>query len=181
MSSNKDDEPKMILVNKLDPMSEYVDFGKYALSLKQLQKNRFMLRTKAKKNPVLSFKTIVLSRKVKAIVQKLLEGVEISFEDIDALSEDEKNDIDTIVSFTNINNKLRIPNTKRTQLDKKLNKFNVLRGSIISGNDNKSLLREFRSLLLELSNENYISKKADDQSVQIPVKALGYRIEMKLY
>ena len=50
MSSNKDDEPKMILVNKLDPMSEYIDFGRYSLSLKQLQKNRFMLRTKAKKN-----------------------------------------------------------------------------------------------------------------------------------
>jgi hypothetical protein len=58
MSSNKDDEPKMILVNKLDPMSEYIPFGKYLLSLKQLQKGKFMLRTKSK-NPVLSFKTIL--------------------------------------------------------------------------------------------------------------------------
>jgi len=153
------DEPKMILVNKLDPMSEYVDFGKYALSLKQLQKGKFMLRTKAKKNPVLSFKTLTLTRKTKAIVQKLLQDIDVSFEEIDALSEDEKNDIDTIVSVTEINTRLKIPNTKRTQLNKKLNKFNVLRGSIIAGNDNIELLKDFRRLLVELNAEGYISKK----------------------
>ena len=91
------DEPmKMILVNKLDPMSEYIDFGKYALSLKQLQKNRFMLRTKAKKNPVLSFRTLTLSRKTKAIVQKLLQDVEVTFEEVDALNEDERNIINQL-------------------------------------------------------------------------------------
>ena len=153
------DEPKMILVNKLDPMSQYVDFGKYSLSLKQLQKGKFMLRTKAKKNPVLSFKTLTLTRKTKAIVQKLLQDLDVSFEEIDALNEDEKNDIDTIVSFTNINNRLKIPNTKRSRLEKDLNKFNVLRGSIIAGNDSKDLLKDFRRLLLHLTNENYISKK----------------------
>ena len=75
------------------------------------------------------------------------------------LNEEEKNDIDTIVSFTNINNKLRIPNTRRSKLEQKLNKFQVLRGSIIAGNDNENLLREFRMLLVELNAEGYISKK----------------------
>ena len=62
--SSKTDEPKMILVNKLEPMSGYIPFGKYLLSLKQLQKNKFMLRTKSK-NPILSFRTITLTRKIK--------------------------------------------------------------------------------------------------------------------
>ena len=158
MTSNKDDEPKMILVNKLDPMSEFIPFGRYLLSLKNLQKNRFLLRTKSK-NPVLSFKTLTLTRKTKAIVQKLLQDLEVSFDEIDSLNEDEKNDIDTIVSVTEINNRLKIPNTKRTQLNKKLNKFNVLRGSIIAGNDNIELLKDFRRLLVELNAEGYISKK----------------------
>ena len=158
MTSNKDDEPKMILVNKLDPMSEYIPFGKYLLSLKQLQKGKFMLRTKAR-NPVLSFKTIVLTRKTKAIVQKLLQDVEVTFEEIDSLNEDEKNDIDTIISKTDIDTRLRVPNTKKTRLERDLHKFNVLRGSIISGGDNIEMLRDFRKLLLSLSNSGYISKK----------------------
>ena len=158
MSSNKDDEPKMILVNKLDPMSEFIPFGKYLLSLKNLQKNKFLLRTKSK-NPVLSFKTIVLTRKTKAIVQKLLQDVEVTFEEIDSLNEDEKNDIDTIISKTDIDTRLRVPNTKKTRLERDLHKFNVLRGSIISGGDNIEMLRDFRRLLLHLTNENYISKK----------------------
>ena len=163
MSSNKDDEPmKMILVNKLDPMSEFIPFGKYLLSLKQLQKNKFMLRTKAK-NPVLSFKTLTLTRKTKAIVQKLLQNLEVSFEEIDALSEDEKNIINQIVEKTEIDTRLRVPNTKRSKLEKDLNKFNVLRGSIIAGNDNVELLKDFRRLLLSLTNENYISKKECNQ------------------
>ena len=156
--NHEEPEPKMILVNKLNPMDNYVEFGKYLLSLKQLQKGKFMLRTKSK-NPVLSFKTITLTKKTKAIVQKLLQDIDITFECIDSLSEDEKNDIDTIVSFTCINNRLKIPNTRRSKLEQKLNKFNVLRGSIIAGNDNENLLREFRMLLVELNAEGYISKK----------------------
>lgn len=159
MSSNNDDEPKIILVNKLDPMSEFIPFGKYALSLKQLQKGKFMLRTKAKKNPVLSFKTLTLTRKTKAIVQKLLQDLEVSFDEIDSLNEDEKNDIDTIISKTDIDTRLRVPNTKRSKLERDLHKFNVLRGSIIAGGDNISMLKDFRRLLLHLTNENYISKK----------------------
>ena len=158
MSSNKDDEPKMILVNKLDPMSEFIPFGRYLLSLKQLQKNRFMLRTKAK-NPILSFKTLVLTRRTKAIVQNLLRQNPISFEDIDALDEEEKEQIDTIVSKTEITDRLKIPNTKRSRLERDLNKFNVLRGSIIAGGDNIEMLRDFRKLLLSLSNSGYLSKK----------------------
>ena len=159
MTSNKDDEPmKMILVNKLDPMSEYIPFGKYLLSLKNLQKNKFMLRTKSK-NPVLSFKTLTLTRKTKAIVQKLLQDVEVTFEEIDSLNEDEKNDIDTIISKTDIDTRLRVPNTKKTRLERDLHKFNVLRGSIIAGGDNIEMLKDFRRLLLHLTNENYISKK----------------------
>ncbi len=158
MTSNKDDEPKMILVNKLDPMSEFIPFGRYLLSLKQLQKNRFLLRTKSK-NPVLSFKTIVLTRRTKAIVQKLLQDLEVTFECIDSLSEDERNIINQIVEKTEINTRLKIPNSKKTQLEKDLHKFNVLRGSIISGGDNVEMLRDFRRLLLHLTNENYISKK----------------------
>lgn len=153
-----DDEPKMILVNKLDPMSEYVEFGRYLLSLKQLSKGRFMLRTKSR-NPILSFKTIVLTRRTKAIVQNLLRQNPISFEDIDALDEEEKEQIDTIVSKTEITDRLKIPNTKRSRLERDLHKFNVLRGSIVSGGDNVEMLRDFRRLLLHLTNENYISKK----------------------
>ena len=156
--NHEEPEPKMILVNKLNPMDNYVEFGRYLLSLKQLQKGKFMLRTKSK-NPVLSFKTITLTKKTKAIVQKLLQDIDITFEEIDALNEDEKNDIDTVVSFTNINNRLKIPNTRRSTLERKLNQFNVLRGSIIAGNDNENLLREFRVLLVELNAEGYISKK----------------------
>ena len=153
-----DDESKMILVNKLDPMSEYIPFGKYLLSLKQLSKGKFMLRTKSR-NPVLSFKTIVLTRRTKAIVQKLLQDIDVSFEEVDALNEDERNILNQIVEKTEINTRLRIPNTKKTQLEKDLHKFNVLRGSIISGGDNVEMLKDFRRLLLHLTNENYISKR----------------------
>jgi len=153
-----DDEPKMILVNKLDPMSEYIPFGKYLLSLKQLSKGKFMLRTKSR-NPILSFKTITLTRKTKAIVQKLLQDIDVSFEEVDALNEDERNILNQIVEKTEINTRLRIPNTKKTQLEKDLHKFNVLRGSIISGGDNVEMLKDFRRLLLHLTNENYISKR----------------------
>ena len=156
--TDQTDEPKMILVNKLNPMDDYVQFGRYMLSLKQLSKGKFMLRTKSR-NPVLSFKTITLTKKTKAIVQKLLQDIDVSFEEVDALNEDERNILNQILEKSEINTRLKVPNTKKTQLEKDLHKFNVLRGSIISGGDNVEMLKDFRRLLLHLTNENYISKR----------------------
>ena len=65
MSSNTD-EPIMILVNRLDPMSEFIPFGKYLSSLKKLQKNKFMLRTKSKTH-ILSFRTKQLTKRTKIL------------------------------------------------------------------------------------------------------------------
>ena len=162
------DEPKMILVNKLDPMSEYIPFGKYLLSLKNLQKNKFMLRTKSR-NPVLSFKTLILTRKTKSIVQKLLQDIDVSFEEVDALNEDERNIINQIVEKTEINTRLKIPNTRRSKLERDFNKSNVLRGSIIAGNDSTELLKDFRRLLLHLTNKNYISKRECNELLKLNI------------
>ena len=102
----QNDEPKLILVNPLDPMSEYVEFGRYLLSLKQLSKGKFMLKTK-NCNPVMSFKTLNLTRKTKGIAQKLLQNIQISFDDIDRLNDEEKEQIDTIAHVTEITDRLK--------------------------------------------------------------------------
>ena len=83
----------------------------------------------------------------------------MSFEEIDALNEEEREVINTIVEKTEINTRLKIPNTKKSRLEKDLHKFYVLEGSIISGNDNAELLKDFRRLLMRLSNEGYVSRK----------------------
>jgi hypothetical protein len=93
-------------------------------------------------------------------LKNFYRDIEVSFECIDSLNEDEKNDIDTIISKTDIDTRLRVPNTKRSRLEKDLHKFNVLRGSIISWEQfNRIAPKDFRLLLLHLTNENYISKK----------------------
>ena len=78
----------------------------------------------------MSFKTILLTKKTKAIIQKLLLDIDISFEEIDALNEEEREVINTIVDKTENNTRLKIPNTKKSRLEKDLNKFYVLKGSI---------------------------------------------------
>ena len=94
--SDKNDEPKLVLVNRLCPMSKFIPFGRYLLSLKNLQKNKFLLR----KNPALSFRTIQLTKRTKNIVQKLLQDIDVTFEEIGALNEDERNVINQIVEKT---------------------------------------------------------------------------------
>ena len=93
--SDKNDEPKLVLVNRLCPMSKFIPFGRYLLSLKNLQKNKFLLQY-----PVLSFRTIQLTKRTKNIVQKLLQDIDVTFEEIGALNEDERNVINQIVEKT---------------------------------------------------------------------------------
>jgi hypothetical protein len=54
-----------------------------------------------------------------------------------------------------------------------MNRFEILKGQIIAGNDNRELVKEFKTMLLKLSNEGRV-KKAEAREILMDLTALGY-------
>ena len=40
-----------------------------------------------------------------------------------------------------------------------INRYNVLRGQIVAGNDNRELIKEFKKLLLEMSDKKLLPRR----------------------
>ena len=66
-----------------------------------------------------------------------------------------------------------IPAPRKSRDDQELNRFTILRGEILDGNDSKELVKEFKVLLLKMMNEGKIGKSAG-REVLMDLISLGY-------
>ena len=55
----------------------------------------------------------------------------------------EKNYLNKIVSASNLHDKLSVPAPSKDQRDKDFHQFEVMKGEILSGNDNKEMIKKF--------------------------------------
>ena len=160
-----------IYVNKIEPMDIYVPFGKHKLNLKKLKNNRLQLRSKTDK-VIANIKSKQLTPNMKVIIDKFISNQPIEFEDIEKLDDNEKDYLADIAQRCDINDRLRIPSPKLTKIQSDINKFNILRGEIIAGNDSKELVRDFKVLLLKLMNSKHISK-SEGNEIMVMLLQLG--------
>ena len=167
-----DDTTKdIVYVNKIEPSNIYAPFGKHQLNLKKLKNNRLQLRSKTD-NVIANIKSKQLTKNMKVIIDKFITNQPIEFEDVEILDDDEKDYLAEISEKCNINDRLRIPSPKLTKIQSDINKFNILRGEIIAGNDSKELVRDFKVLLLKLMNSKHISK-SEGNNIMIMLLQLG--------
>ncbi len=167
-----DDTTKdIVYVNKIEPTNIYAPFGKHQINLKKLNGGRLQLRSKTD-NVIANIKSKMLTKNMKIIIEKFISGQDILFEDVEVLNDDEKDYLAEISEKCNINDRLRIPSPKLTKIQSNINKFNILRGEIIAGNDSKELVRDFKVLLLKLMNSKHISK-SDGNEIMVTMLQLG--------
>ena len=89
------------------------------------------------------------------------------------LNDDEKDYLSVMAEKVGINDRLKIPSPQLSKIQSEINKFNILRGEIIAGNDNKEMIKDFKVILLKLSNSGHIDKK-EANDVMVMLLQLGY-------
>ena len=161
-TDKKIENVKSTYVNKIDPMNKYLDFGKYKIDLKKLKGGKLQFRSK-KGYFVKGLENKQLTPNMKVIIDKFISGQNIDYEDVNRLNDNEKNYLSQIAEKCDINDRLKIPSPKLTEIQSDINKFNILRGELMAGNDNKEMIKEFKVLLLKLSNSGHIDKKESNE------------------
>ena len=68
---------------------------------------------------------------------------------------------------------ITVPNpTSKTDEQKELDRFNILRGEIQAGNDNKELVKEFKLMLVRFMNSGRIPRR-QAQEILIDIASMG--------
>tara|TARA_R110002167_G_scaffold356291_3_gene571009 strand:+ start:8119 stop:9861 length:1743 start_codon:yes stop_codon:yes gene_type:complete len=141
----------------INPTPKFVPFGKYIINKHRLENNVIAVKRPAGSS-IKEFPSERVSRRLGGIIRGLTNNEMPDFDDLNDLDDSEKVYLNKLAEKTNLKDRLILPAPKKSDIDKEVDDFEIMKGEIMSGNDNKDLVRKFKSTLLKLSNKGVIPK-----------------------
>ena len=145
---------------------EYISIGKYKAHKTKLMGGKLQMRSN-NNNQIHNLKSQNITKNIRDILLKLNKDETINFSDVDKLNTDEKDQLYMIGKKLHITQLFDIPSTLKSQEDKLKDEFQLLRGSLIAGNNNPDLLRKFKIVLLKMKNNKLISLQEYNEVLNI--------------
>ena len=141
----------------ISKLARFIPLGRYVINRHRLNDNVVSLKRPSGAG-IVEFPSQRVSNILGNVLRKIVGNGIPAFEDLEALDEDEKAYLHKLAKQSQIIDRLSIPAPKKSDIDKDLNRFEILKGQIMSGNDNKELIKEFKILLMKLSTKKLIPK-----------------------
>lgn len=150
--------PKIDQTQKVEKVPPYIQFGSHIIH--RLKLGQGILQMRRPKGGVNNhLPTQPISSKLKNVLITLCGTGNPTFEDIHNLDEHEKNLLNKVVKHTKINDRLLVPTPDRSKEEQDYIRFQILVGELKSGNNNPTLIRELKTILLRLKNNGRIPKR----------------------
>lgn len=150
----------------------FVPIGKYIINKGQLDKNIISMKTKSG-GCICGFKSQRTTAKMGEVLRKIIGGGIPSFDEIQNLDDNEKTYLHKVASASGIIDKLSIPAPDKSAEDKEIDNFELMKGQILSGNDNKDYIKKFKLLVMKLSKNDLLPMR-QAKEVLYELAMLGY-------
>lgn len=150
----------------------YVPFGKFIINPSKLSRGFFEVRT-LMGGKIGKYPDKQLSPNLTKIMRRMIEDRMPDEYDFNEMDLEDQNFLFNLAKDAKINERLNIPTPKLSKEGEEMNKFEILKGQIIAGNDNRELVKEFKQMLLRFSNDGRI-KKSEAREILLDLTALGY-------
>lgn len=136
---------------------KYATMGRYLIDLDKLDEGVVQLKTPALKT-VVGYPSRKVSKSVTAVVKKIVGGELPSYEDIETLNNEDRLYMNKLSKVSRIDDRIKIPSPNKDAESKEAQEFEILRGSIIAGNDNAGLVKKFKGMIIKFSNDGRLPK-----------------------
>jgi hypothetical protein len=136
----------------------YAEFGKYAIHLPQLH-NKNTLNIKYKSlGAIPTLKPITISDDFKDFITETLEKKSVNERALKKLPSHEISYFERAVAGAGLLETFKMKRTNTDEEKKDLDRFTLLRGELIAGNNSDKLIKELRSLIVKFLNTGRIHK-----------------------
>jgi hypothetical protein len=142
----------------IEPDRRFVKFGKYLVNTHKLNDDIFAIKTPSGTN-ITSHPSQRVSPHLSSIFKKIIGGGIPSYNELSKLNDDEKNYLYNVSKKAEIADKLSIPTPSKDQKEQDIHEYEVMKGEILSGNDNKDLIKRFKIHMSKLSRQGVLPKK----------------------
>jgi hypothetical protein len=161
---------KHLIDKPIEKVKPYTAFGRYYINKQRLKDKDIVALRYASGNVIAGMPAQKVSKPLAGVFHTLIGGGLPSYEQVNSLSQDEKSKLSAICARCGVDSPA-VPHMKG-EGEAEMDKFNVLRGEIIAGNDAPKIAREFKTMLLKFMNEGRIPK-AQGNSILHEMLSLG--------
>ena len=152
--------------------SKYVPFGRFAIDTHRLNDDIISL-TRGKGINVSGFPVVRVSKHLGSIMRDIVGGGQPSYNHLSMLDDQEKLYLHKIAKSSDILHRLSIPTPNKSEDEKDVNQFEVMKGEILNGNDNTDLIRKFKLLINKLINKDLLPR-GQAKELLLELATLGY-------
>ena len=160
--------PKPVVIKE----PRFIGFGINEINNEKLKNNILSIRRKSRTN-IMGMPQRTVSDNFKGVIKTIIGGGVPKFKDLEGLDEEEKEYLHKIVSKSELEDKLTIPAPSKDKYEKMVNEFEIMKGQIMSGNDNREYVKKFKLLVMKLVRNGYIPKNQAFELVE-ELTTLGY-------
>ena len=139
----------------------YSSFGKYIINHYQLNNNKIIIKCKTL-SPVPQLKQTVVSDDLKRLLIDLLDTSELNIDLQKKIEIKEVELLELLLKLSGLQSKLQYKRYK-CSIDDYVNRFEVLRGGLLAGNESPELKTELIDIIKLLNNKN-INKISDEDA-----------------
>ena len=136
----------------------YSPFGRYVIHKHKLQDGILQLKT-PKGGAVSSLPTESISFPLSKILRKIVGGSRVDFDELQDLHDDDKGYLHRIIKTAHLHDKISVPRPDYGKEKDELKRFDILKGEIGAGNDNKDLVKEFKVMLMKFVNQGRVPRR----------------------
>lgn len=147
-------------------------FGECELNPEKLNEGIITIRKKKGKRSLIGVPSKKVSNNLKNIITTISGGGIPKHNDINGLDDEEKEYLSKLVKNSKID-RLDVPTPSKDNKEKLQHEFEVLKGQIMAGNDNKDLVREFKLLIRKLSKMKLLPANDVNDMIDLLI-TLGY-------
>lgn len=133
----------------------YTTFGKFYLNKQRLNDGILMIKGEGSRET--GFKTRKITKNLKDIFIALINDKTPDFSNISKLTDEDKENLYEAVKISKYD-KISIDAPSKTKDEQLSNEFDVLKGSILSGNNSDTAIKRFKFLLVRLMNSKRIPR-----------------------
>ena len=149
----------------------FVQFGKYLLNRHKLDDNILMVRRPCG-GGINAVPTEHISSPLTHIFKTLCGGGLPSYETIEGLPHSDKVKLHQVVKHTRFE-KLSVPHPTKNDEQKEMDRFDILKGEIMAGNDNKTIVKEFKVMVMKFVQDGRLPRR-QGQEILIDLTSLGF-------
>jgi len=172
LSKRRRGRPKGGAITVAPKPQMYIGFGVNQINQEKLKEGFFKIR-RGSKAPYNEFPTRRISPKLTNIFKTIVGGGVPKYNDLASLDDEEKDYLHKIISVSKLEDKLSIPAPSKDKEERDINQFEIMKGEIMAGNDNKEMIKKFKLLIVKLSKQGLL-KKAQVNELLEDLIMLGY-------